>query len=296
MKKVCKACIFFAICIAVCAVLFLLWHKSTGRITEVKNKKDDLYTCMYKGMEHEFLICDSAAGEDEGRSLVIMLHGYGSSAQGFQTMTNFDTKACEKGYVVCYVTCTVDPANKSDAGWNSGIGDSKKDDVGFLVKLAEYLQKEYRCSEKKTYVVGYSNGAFMVHRLAEEAGDTFSKCVSVAGMMPGNIWEKKKGRSDADFLQIYGSLDDVVPQKSNGSDKTSPHPAIEEVMEYRIDAGNLKAVEDIALSDRAKLTKYEDTDGTKKVWNVYINGGRHSWPDEKFAGFSVNDLILEFLE
>lgn len=293
-KKQLKRLITILILSAICLTLLACRKSSKDKITEVTVKKDKLYSCMYGDVEHEFLVCDSTTQIASQKPLVIMLHGYASTAQAFKSMTKFDENANERGYVVCYVTCTSNPDNKLDNGWNSGIGDSDKDDLEFLVSLTGYLQEEYNCDKKKTYVAGFSNGAFMVHRLAQEASDTFSKCVSVAGMMPQKVWDARGEKSDVSFLQIYGTLDDVVPQSLNGSDKTSPHPAIEDVMDYRAKACGIDGFVEQKLSEKTTLTKYEDN--TYRVWTVVIEGGRHSWPDELFAGFDVNNLILEFFE
>ncbi|MBQ6520155.1 MAG: hypothetical protein IJI14_15685 [Anaerolineaceae bacterium] len=47
----------------------------------------------------------------------------------------------------------------------------------------------------------------MVHRLEMEAGDIFSACVSVAGMMPVKIWNARNDANNISFFQISGKKD-----------------------------------------------------------------------------------------
>ena len=59
---------------------------------------------------------------------------------------------------------------------------------------------------------------------------------------------------------------------ANGSAKYNKNPAIEDVLEYYRSANG-----------SADSVKY-----------ISIEGGRHSWPEEKFCGFDVDKMILDF--
>lgn len=233
--------------------------------------------------------------QTEGAPLVLMLHGHGESPETFREMAHFEEKANELGYAVVYVSGSVnagDPVKIS--GWNSGIYTEGNKDVEFLVSLAQYLQKTYSFDTERTYAAGFSNGAFMMHRLAMEASDTFSAVVSVAGKMPKQVWEIRNEKNNVSVLQITGSKDDVVPKHSDGSAKYAKDPAIEDVMEYWAESNGLKFTETAAVGERGELTKY---DGKKaKVWHLFIKDARHSWYNEKINKVDSNDVILEFFE
>lgn len=233
--------------------------------------------------------------QTEGAPLVLMLHGHGESPESFRDMSHFEEKANALGYAVVYVSGSVnagDPVKIS--GWNSGIYTEGNKDVEFLVSLAQYLQKTYSFDTERTYAAGFSNGAFMTHRLAMEASDTFAAVVSVAGKMPKQIWEVRNEKNNVSVLQITGAKDDVVPKHSDGSAKYAKDPAIEDVMEYWAESNGLKLAKTIAVGERGELTKY---DGKKaKVWHLFIKDARHSWYNEKINKVDSNDVILEFFE
>ena len=136
----------------------------------------------------------------------------------------------------------------------------------------------------------------MAHRLAMEAGDTFSACVSVAGMMPAKIWQNRNDTNDISFFQITGEKDDVVPKNSDGSAEYAPAPAIEDVMTYWAMSNGLEKCESEEIGKGSILTKYRSDEKKNQVWTLFIKNGRHSWPNEKRCGIDANSLILAFFE
>jgi poly(3-hydroxybutyrate) depolymerase len=136
----------------------------------------------------------------------------------------------------------------------------------------------------------------MTHRLAMEASDIFTAVVSVAGMMPEEIWINRNESNDVGIFQITGEKDDVVPKNSDGSAKYSKAPAIEDVMDYWVKSNGLEEAESSEIGKGSIFMKYAKEGKDRQVWNLFIKDGRHSWPDEKITGIDINALILEFME
>ncbi len=286
--------------IALCALpIFLLSGCAPARkaepLSDVTYLNETDFTCVFDGAEHDVIV--RLPEEPKGAPLVLMLHGYGNNAENFRLITRFDKDAVPRGYAVAYVTGAPDPEDPTSAlGWNSGIGDSTNRDVEFLTSVAAYLQDTYGCDPQRTFAAGFSNGAFMTHRLAVEAPDVFRAVVSVAGMMPEKIWEERTQEPTAGIFQVTGEKDDVVPKNADGSAKYAKAPAIEDVMDYYVSANRLCAKEEFPLGKKGRLVKYLDPDSDTQVWDLTIEDGRHSWPEETFTGFSINALILDFLD
>lgn len=256
---------------------------------------DGKYSCTFDGAKHDFIM--DLPDHPEGAPLVIMLHGYGESAAGFRNAVHFEIPANAMGYAVVYVTGAANPYDKtSAAGWNSGISSDGNDDVSFLAAFADYLQTEYGFDTARTFAVGYSNGAFMTHRLAMEASGTFAACVSVAGMMPAQVWNARGGGNTVGFFQITGEKDDVIPKKSDGSAAHAQAPAIEDVMAYWAEACGLTCTETTDTGKNGLLKKYTREGCRAQVWDLFIKNGRHSWPDKDITGIDINQLILDFFE
>lgn len=237
-----------------------------------------------------------APQQQKGAPLILALHGYGESAEGFRSKTHLDEAAKERGYGVAYVQGLPNATDATSAsGWNSGISPDGNDDVADLTGLVKYLCKSYGYDQNRVFVVGYSNGAFMAHRLAMEAPDVFAGAISVAGKMPEMIWEERKEQSDISFFQVTGSKDDLVPKNSDGSAKYAKDPAIEDVLTYMVNSNGLELSSEEEIG-KGTLSIYTGEGKHTTVWDLVIKDGRHSWPEESICGFDINSLILDFCD
>ena len=264
-------------------------------IENVTEEKPDTFSCVFDGVKHRFLL--DLLEETEGAPLVLMLPGYGNTAEAFRSTVHFEEAANPLGYAVVYVTGAPAPDDPASAiGWHSDSGTEGNRDVEFLVSLADYLQETWSLDPAHTYAVGFSNGAFMTHRLAMEAGSHFAACVSVAGLMPESVWETRREENRIGFFQITGEKDDVVPKNSDGSARYAKAPAIEDVTAYWADSNGLDRQEICRMEDDSVLTKYTGDGAAQQVWHLFVSGGRHSWPNGQFGHPDANALILEFFE
>ena len=318
-------------------LLFILFFSFAGcraksrimPLEELTVLSDNHFECLYDGIRHDFII--DLPDEPEGAPLIVMLPGWGNLAESLRFSTHFSEDANPHGYAVVYVTGARNKYERTGViGWNSGIAADGNDDVGFLIALAKYLQNKYNFDYECTFAVGFSNGAFMIHRLAMEAGKTFSACVSVAGFMPEKIWNKRNKKNHVSFFQITGEFDDVVPKHSDGTAAVTKNPAIEDVVEYWAFSNGLYASEASLVAGSSTLTKwtYADEDRPKQtpkregqpvnaknkalrfqkkssqrlsdtpvqVWDLFIKDGRHSWPEQRISGIDINLLILDFFD
>lgn len=265
------------------------------KLEDITQKSENCFSCTFDGVKHGFII--DLPDNTDNAPLVVMLHGYGSSAEDFRTSVQFEKDANPLGYAVVYVTGAPAPYdNTSSTGWNSASDPNGNKDTEFLVSLAEYLQEKYSLNKNKTYAVGFSNGAFMTHTLAMDANDTFSALVSVSGMMQADIWDKRKSSGNVSFFQITGEKDDVVPKYSNGNAKYAKAPPIEDVMVYWAETNGADMTEKINIGNASVLTRYVNTDTNIQVWDLLVKNGGHSWCSEKINGFDTNDVILDFFK
>ena len=264
-------------------------------LEEVSVISENHFECFYDGIKHDFIV--DLPSQPEGAPLVLMLPGWGNLGETLRFSTHFSDDANPRGYAVVYVTAARNKYERTGAiSWNSGISEKGNDDVGFLVSLTEYLQKKYGFDRSHSYAVGFSNGAFMVHRLAMEAGKTFSGCVSVAGFMPENIWKNRRKRNHVSFFQVTGELDDVVPKYADGSAAYTTNPAIEDVVDYWVKSNKLDESATIDMGNGSVLTRYWAAGKRPLVWNLFIKDGRHSWPEKRISDIDINSLILSFFD
>ena len=254
--------------------------------------KNGYVTCDYNGIDRKYILY-APDGIGDNAPLVFMLHGYGSSAKGFMDNTGMNEAADQYGFAVVYPQGIRDPASTTGgACWNSGLTDSVNDDAGFITALAKYLQETYGFSNSGTFAAGFSNGAFMMYKLAVEAPETFRAVASVSGMMSGGAWEKRADSASVGILQINGTDDSVVPIEKDGV--YGDAPAIGGVIDYWKTANGLDKYEEVKISDKAAAYCYSSEKNDNLVWYIEIEGGGHSWPQKETAGFDANELILDY--
>ena len=262
---------------------------SGAEIEDLVQDGENSYSCRFDGTTRRFLVYLPEC--PEGSGLILMLHGYGGSAQSFRLDTGLEQTAVAQGYTVVYVTGSPDPAVRTSSnGWRYESGSS---DVAFLTALAEAIRREFGTAEDRVFAAGFSNGAFMIHCLAAEAGDTFSALVSVAGTMAESVWNNRPESCRVSLLQITGEKDEVIPKHSDGSARFAKSPAIEDLIAYY--AEGLDICETVPIGRNSVLTKYTDSAADRQVWHLLVKDGRHSWSSERFTGIDTNSLILEFL-
>ena len=120
--------------------------------------------------------------------LVVVMHGYTSSAKNIMSYSKMNEVADREGFAVVYPQGTID--TEGNAFFNVGYEfhqTSKIDDVSFIRELVLYLREEYQLSKKNTFATGMSNGGDMSYLLACTASDLFSAVAPVAGVMMKEI-------------------------------------------------------------------------------------------------------------
>ena len=281
-------------------LLALPLHPAQGEadapsIEEIVQLKEDSFSCTFDGVRHSFLL--ELPEEPAGAPLVLMLPGYGNTAEAFRSQVHFEREANARGYAVAYVTGAPDPnVPTSSVGWHSETDTPGNRDVEFLVALKDWLQAACELDPERAFAVGFSNGATMAHRLAMEAGESFTACVSVAGFMPKSVWDGRREHAAVGFFQITGEKDDAVPKYSDGSARYAKAPAIEDVTAYWAEANGLEPLETVEIGRASVLTKYAAAGNARQVWELLVANGRHSWPSESFHRIDTNTLILDFFE
>ena len=284
-----KLILYFVI---VCIFVSLFIGCKSTKLENVNHLTETEFSCVYQGIEHKVIVDFPEVVENS--PLIIMLHGYGNSASSFRSTTGFEKDATSQGYTVAWVSGSKNPKVRTSLPeWNSGLGHNNNDDVGFLVSVVEYFQTNYNTSKEKVFAIGFSNGAFMTHRLALEASDVFAGVVSVAGKMPKYVWENKTEKCNINVFQITGEKDNVIPKKIDNSAANAIDPAIEDVIEYYVQANELEIKEDVKIAT-STLTKYKSNFSDKKIFHLLVAEGNHSWPTEQINGIDTNKLILDF--
>lgn len=124
-------------------------------------------------------------------SLILGIHGLGDNMTNFSNaFSEFHAIADTANIVFAYPQGL---SNLIGNGWNAGAGTLGVypsvgiNDVGFINALADTMQANYPIIVSQTYLFGFSNGGFMVQRIACEDNGKFAAIASLAGTLGNQI-------------------------------------------------------------------------------------------------------------
>jgi polyhydroxybutyrate depolymerase len=151
-------------------------------------------------------------GPGERRPLVVVLHGLGGSGQSlFDAFGLAKFGAAERVHVLA-------PDGTSDSMgrrfWEAGpaccnFERRAVDDVARLGALLRSWSARSDVDPAKIYVIGYSNGGFLAHRLACAHGELIAGVASLAGAVGEDLRACTPNPRLA-LLQVHGDADDKV--------------------------------------------------------------------------------------
>jgi polyhydroxybutyrate depolymerase len=162
--------------------------------------------------------------------LVIMLHGYGGTAEGHMQWLQLADLANELGFVAVAPDGTPDRAGRRfwDAGDSCCAFDTRVDDMLYLRELVWHAVNQARVDPSRVYILGHSNGGFMGWTLACSAPDLVAGVVSIAGAAPmGSPGDCAEGWTEVGVLQVHGTNDAVVSPAGGVvfNDSARPYPS-----------------------------------------------------------------------
>ena len=220
--------------------------------------------------------------------LLIVLHGFTSSADKIMEYTEFNQLAEQHHFAVLYPQGSTD--NKGNTFWNVGYdfhADITIDDQDFITQLAEHVQEQFSLSISNTFLTGMSNGAEMCYLLALKYPGKFKAIAPVAGTMLQSFNLENNDTFPLPVLAINGTHDEVTRYSGDPSneDGWGSYLSITEIIDYWSKAINYHIVQKDSLTDKVKedhsqviREKYINKNDGLEVWFYQVQGGGHDWP------------------
>lgn len=220
----------------------------------------------------------------DGAPLVFVLHGYGSDFN--LDHHGFNEAADRHGFAVCYPQGTKDGRGKNC--WNVGYpfqAGMTVDDVSFLCKLAERLQRKHGLNPASTFCTGMSNGGEMCYLLAYTRPDAFAAVAPISGLTMEWIYRRYDAPMPIPLFEIHGTED----RTSAWEGDLSNDGGWGAYLPVEIAVGHWVAVNrcvreqiDTLAVRRHPVAAHRFTGGTNgnEVWLYEIIGGGHSWAEK----------------
>jgi len=137
---------------------------------------------------------------------VVVLHGGGphESGSSIASSVGFDDQAIAGRLIAVYPDAR---GGRFHAGHCCGNRPARGDDVRFVVRLLDLVQRRYRVDARRTFATGFSNGAFLAYRLACQQSGRFLGVASVGGT---EVLHRCRPDRPVSVLHIHGRDDRAV--------------------------------------------------------------------------------------
>ena len=269
-----------------------------------KAARDRYVTIPAGGVPRHFLLHVPRNATGRGRlPLVLMLHGHGSTAKGFAKGTAMNATADAAGFYVAYLEGT--KGSTGGQAWNSGISPALQigvDDVAFVRAVVARLQKQHHVDPRRVYAAGFSNGAFMTHRLAAELPGLLAAVAVVAGTVgtyqdDGELARIPDPKSPVPVLIIHGEQDPAVRYDGGqGAGPIDALPVADAVDLWTRADGCVDSPTPTPTPDgKVVVTGYTQCDRGTEVRLFTLVDGTHQWPTlQNQSRLAANDAIWEF--
>ncbi|MFN0177141.1 MAG: T9SS type A sorting domain-containing protein [Saprospiraceae bacterium] len=261
-------------------------------------------TIQSGGLTREYLLYIPAAYTgNTAVPLVFNLHGYTSSNAAQAAYGDFRPIADTANFLIVHPNGTLD--GQGNRFWNTFLGNSNVDDVGFIRDLLDTLHATYKIDANRVYSTGMSNGGFMSYSLACELNNRIAAIASVTGAMIQSKLNACNPARPVPVMEIHGTADNTVPY--NGLPLYT-FVAIPTLLAKWVDFNNcnptpsITQVPNINTTDgcTAERQLYTGGDLGSTVEHYKIISGGHTWPGSSFnigvtnQDFSASKEIWRF--
>jgi polyhydroxybutyrate depolymerase len=213
-------------------------------------------------------------------SLVLNLHGSGSTALEQEEFTDMNSTANVDGFIVAYPQALIPDGSGFD--WNvpnvplvggRTVPAHAANDITFLTSLVKILENKYCIDPARVYATGFSGGAREVSQLACDDSTLFAAVAPVSGIRRPLPCATKRA---VPVLSFHGSADPVDPFNGHG----------QKYWTYSVATGakdwasqdDCQSAKTSSPSKNVKLTVYGACANGATVKLYEIKGEGHEWP------------------
>ena len=239
------------------------------------------YTMKYKGETRTYWLY-TPEGADAATPLVLVLHGYGGSAEGYcPAMLEV---AEREHFAVCYPQGEKDAKGKT--GWNVGYDVQQgleRDDVGFVKALVRHLQRHHRIGRNNVFMSGMSNGGEMTYFMAYRYPDLFRAYATIAGLTMQWAYKDWKAKKPVPIMEVHGTADKTSLWEGDPTDTGGwgAYIAVPLAVGYWAAQARCTHEETVTLPQKGDhpvvLHRYLGGDDGIEVRLYEVQGAKHSW-------------------
>jgi polyhydroxybutyrate depolymerase len=232
--------------------------------------------------------------------LVVVMHGYTSSAESMERYTHMSEKADKEGFLVAYPNGIPYPWNETNPqAWNCGgpweEWTAQTDDVGFIKDMIDKISAYYTIDPNRIFITGHSNGSRMTYRLGFELAGKIAAIAPVSGQM---VYESKMVPSyPVPVLHLHALNDSTVYYYGQHNPKETMYESVDSILTRWSYYYSCKTKPDTILTQDNYLVKSWSCQNTNPDIILYVmKRGAHQWFTVENSGINANDIIWEFFK
>jgi polyhydroxybutyrate depolymerase len=174
-----------------------------------------------------------ASVKGEQAPLVLLLHGYSGNGGSLDNLFHFEDLARDNGAFLAVPDGSLDAHgarfwNATDACCN--FYGSTVDDVAYVSAVIADMKRKHPIDPKRVFVIGFSNGGFMAHRLGCDLSPEIAAIVTL-GAMGFKDDARCRPREPLAVLQMNGDADRIIRFDGGipggGLPNAAPYPSAE---------------------------------------------------------------------
>lgn len=224
------------------------------------------------------------------RALVLNLHGGSGNMVNAQGFSMLNPVADQNNFIVAWPQgYGIAPPGFSWAdGRNTSADQAGVDDIGFIDKLIDTLITRYNVDTNRIYICGFSNGGFMVQRLACQLPDRFAAMASLGSSMDTVLYQNCNPSKPVPMAFFNGTADPAMPYGGGPmqNPQVTPVVPVDTTVQFWVAHNNCQTANpvfnfpDTFTTDNSTAELYNftscDCNADVKFYKL-INGG-HTWP------------------
>lgn len=257
------------------------------------------YSSTFEGESRTYKIYTPSSVQTDAK-VVVLLHGLGATMNDFD-FSSWPSIADSANIVLIspqglpYSSLLGVIEGVFNSGMNfMGMGVNETiNDVGFVSALLDTVIAKYSIDQNRIYATGFSNGGFMVQRLASDLTARFSAVASVSGTRSATLPALAVG-TKLPVAHFHGTTDSVVTWTGD----VNLNPTLGAPMGISVDSlisiwknanqtGNAAVETTIGNSSAANYMThyaYQNSNGESTVELFKIHNGVHAWYNYNTTG------------
>lgn len=300
--------------ILICLILLVF---SSGSVVLAQNSGKDLkQTLEVGGLRRSYLLhIPQSYQAAKPTPVVLAFHGGGGRARSMNRLAGLNAFSEKAGFIVVY-------PEGLERHWNDGRNVPNKtnyDDVSFVSKLIDELEKNWNVDSKRIYATGISNGGFFCQTLVSQLSNKIAAIAPVAASMTEEFHANDKPQHPVPILYILGTEDPLVPYNGGmiklWGFKGGKVVAAADAIKFWVEHNQCKPdpavsqLNDKSPGDGTHVTVERYCGSTPKsdVVAYIIQGGGHTWPSglqylpqwivgKASRAINANEVIWQFFQ